>query len=83
MTMIIAALAQAVALDPPSATALNYVQAGGVLAFAGAVWYELRTQRAERSAAEARSNAALTAMQVGLAELTAAIRERRPNTAGM
>jgi hypothetical protein len=65
-------------MDP---AVVEMVKAGGTIAFAAAVWYELRMQRIERNAIDARQDAQLSAVREGMATLTEAVRSafaRRP-----
>lgn len=72
-------------MDP---AVVEMVKAGGTLAFCAAVWYELRMQRIERNAIDARQEAqmsgvreALSGVREAFATLTEAVRTavaRRP-----
>ncbi len=63
-------------------TISQFAQLGGLAMFATAVWYELRTQRAERSAqhaerqlADARHAEQISVMRESMATLVEAVRE--------
>lgn len=53
---------------------VEMVKAGGTLAFCAAVWWELRMQRIERNAIDARQELQLSGIREVVATLTEAVR---------
>jgi hypothetical protein len=60
-------------MDPDTTSGITdiarIVGGGGLIAFAAAVWYELRQQRIERRASDERQDALLSAIREALAAL--------------
>lgn len=65
-------------MDP--ATVPGLIQAGGVIAFAAAVWWELRQQRIERAANDAATRAVLGEIRDNVGEVLGALGRRRTKT---